>query len=398
VTLSRVNSSQPPLLMTSEPGSFARATIVERKPQIIAQVIQDNDYPLDIVRELGAFEQELAQEPVQMLAASDPDAALWNQELADYQGRTWLNLPWYLAESYFYRRLLGAVRYIEPGPWQCHDPFGLQKQNQGRAAVDWLAANGGQFSSAAPGERFVALLHSCLWGNRADLSNYTIREQAQGGLATRAERHNILIDHTAEVAGLLSAGVDRIDFINDNAGLELLFDLALADFLLGQGWARRVVFHLKNHPFFVSDAMPQDVRQMGSLLSADPLGERLAQHLASGDLVLGEEAFWTNGLMFHQMPSSLREELGSSDLVIVKGDVNYRRLLGDRHWPHDTRMGSVSTYFPAPFLVLRTLKGEILVGLEPGQAEALAVKDPTWLINGKRGIIQLQSKSKVSPQ
>ena len=398
MTLSRVNSSQPPLLMTSEPGSFARATIVERKPQIIAQVIQDNDYPLDIVRELGAFEQELAQEPVQMLAASDPDAALWNQELADYQGRTWLNLPWYLAESYFYRRLLGAVRYIEPGPWQCHDPFGLQKQNQGRAAVDWLAANGGQFSSAAPGERFVALLHSCLWGNRADLSNYTIREQAQGGLATRAERHNILIDHTAEVAGLLSAGVDRIDFINDNAGLELLFDLALADFLLGQGWARRVVFHLKNHPFFVSDAMPQDVRQMGSLLSADPLGERLAQHLASGDLVLGEEAFWTNGLMFHQMPSSLREELGSSDLVIVKGDVNYRRLLGDRHWPHDTRMGSVSTYFPAPFLVLRTLKGEILVGLEPGQAEALAVKDPTWLINGKRGIIQLQSKSKVSSQ
>ena len=398
MTLSRVNSSQPPLLMTSEPGSFARATIVERKPQIIAQVIQDNDYPLDIVRELGAFEQELAQEPVQMLAASDPDAALWNQELADYQGRTWLNLPWYLAESYFYRRLLGAVRYIEPGPWQCHDPFGLQKQNQGRAAVDWLAANGGQFSSAAPGERFVALLHSCLWGNRADLSNYTIREQAQGGLATRAERHNILIDHTAEVAGLLSAGVDRIDFINDNAGLELLFDLALADFLLGQGWARRVVFHLKNHPFFVSDAMPQDVRQMGSLLSADPLGERLAQHLASGDLVLGEEAFWTNGLMFHQMPSSLHEELGSSDLVIVKGDVNYRRLLGDRHWPHDTRMGSVSTYFPAPFLVLRTLKGEILVGLEPGQAEALAIKDPSWLINGKRGIIQFQSKSKVSPQ
>ena len=45
--------------------------------------------------------------------------------------------------------------------------------------------------------------------------------------------------------------------------------------------------------------------------------------------------------------------------------------------------------FPKPYLVLRTLKGEIMVGLRPGQAEALAQQDPTWLINGKRGIIQM---------
>ena len=35
---------QPPPLMTSEPGSFARYTIVERKPQIILQVTEDNGY------------------------------------------------------------------------------------------------------------------------------------------------------------------------------------------------------------------------------------------------------------------------------------------------------------------------------------------------------------------
>jgi hypothetical protein len=241
---------------------------------------------------------------------------------------------------------------------------------------------------------FVAYLHSCLWGNRADLSNYTILEQAQGGLATRRERHNILIDHTAKVATLLSAGVERIDFINDNAGLELLFDLALACFLLEQGWTRTVVLHVKNRPFFVSDAMRHDVRQLVALLPAEPLGAPLGRHLASGDLRLEEDAFWTTGLMLYQMPASLREELASSDLVIIKGDVNYRRLLGDRHWPHDTGMDAVTAYFPAPFLVLRTLKGEIMVGLEPGQAEALAAEDPTWLINGKRGIIQFQSKSK----
>ncbi len=389
-----MNSSQPPPLMTSEPGSFARATIAERKPQIIAQVIQDTGYPVEIVRALSAFGQEIAQEPVQMLAASEPDAALWNQELVAYEGNTWLDLPWYLAESYFYRRLLGVVRYFDPGSWQDHDPFGLQKQKQAQAAVAWLADNWGQFPGASPEELFVAYLHSCLWGNRADLSNYTIREQAQGGVATHRERHNILIDHTEQVAGLLSAGVGRVDFINDNAGLELLFDLALADFLLRQGWTRKVVFHLKNRPFFVSDAMPQDVSQLAALLPAEPLGGRLEQHLASGRLLLEEDPFWTTGLMFDQMPASLRQELSSSDLVIIKGDVNYRRLLSDRHWPYDTEMDSVANYFPAPFLVLRTLKGEIVVGLAPGQAEALAEEDPTWLINGKRGIVQLHRKSK----
>ena len=45
-------------------------------------------------------------------------------------------------------------------------------------------------------------------------------------------------------------------------------------------------------------------------------------------------------------------------------------------------------HVPAPFCALRTLKGELIVDLQPGQAEALAAADPTWLINGERGIVQ----------
>ena len=52
-------------------------------------------------------------------------------------------------------------------------------------------------------------------------------------------------------------------------------------------------------------------------------------------------------------------------------------------------MVDVCGYFPAPFVALRTLKGEIKVGLQPGQAQTLQAEDPTWLINEKRGVIQL---------
>jgi hypothetical protein len=46
------------------------------------------------------------------------------------------------------------------------------------------------------------------------------------------------------------------------------------------------------------------------------------------------------------------------------------------------------SYFPAPLVALRTLKGEIITGLAPGQTERLAAEDPAWLVNGRRGVIQ----------
>ena len=105
-----------------------------------------------------------------------------------------------------------------------------------------------------------------------------------------------------------------------------------------------------------------------------------------------DDPFWTSSLMFRRLPPPLRAELACSDLVILKGDLNYRRLLDDRRWPHTTPLEKIAHYFPAPFLVLRTLKAEIIAGLRPGQAEALSAAEPTWLIDGKRGIIHLMNR------
>ena len=385
--------------MTSEPGSFARATIVDRKPQIIRHVIEENGYSLEIVQALQMFRDEIAEQPMQPLIESAPDVDGWNAELRRYEGKSWLEVPWYWAEVFFYRKLLEAVRYFQPGLWHERDPFGSLKRRQEAESLARFAEGWSQLETAAlhlsEAQVFEALLHSALWGNRADLSNFTVRELAQAGLATQAERHNLLIDDTQAVEALLSAGVARVDFICDNVGLDLLFDLALADFLLGRGWAQQVTLHLKSQPFFVSDAMPADATlAINALATAAPaaeqaLGQRLRAWVEGGHLRLATDPFWTGFLMFRDMPSHLRGELAQAALVVVKGDVNYRRLLDDRHWPLTTRMEDVTAYFPAPFVTLRTLKGEIMVGLEPGQAERLFAEDPAWLINGKRGVIQL---------
>ena len=380
--------------MTSDPGSFARATIVERKPQIIHQVIADNTYPSEILAALEVLRAEIAARPMQPLLESASDVDFWNAKLAVYAGKTWLGVPWYFAETFFYRKLLEAVGYFQPGIWQGRNPFQKQKDRQIDDVIHRLAGDWDQFATLEDETLFEVLLHSSLWGNRADLSNFTVKVKARGGLDTQDERSLILIDHTDRVRQILSSSVERVDFICDNMGSEVLFDLALANFLLRRGWARQIHLQLKGQPFFVSDVMPEDVVQTIARLRSAPgkampvLGTQLDEDIAAGHLVLEADSFWTTCLMFRQMPPPLREQLSQSALVLIKGDVNYRRLLDDRHWQYTTCMEDITGYFPAPFASLRTLKGEIMVGLPPGQAETLQAEDPSWLINGKRGVIQ----------
>jgi hypothetical protein len=138
-----------------------------------------------------------------------------------------------------------------------------------------------------------------------------------------------------------------------------------------------------------------DIDALINLLARSPregarvLAAHLTAHLAEGRIRLTDDPFWASGLMFRDLPEHISREFAQSDLVILKGDVNYRRLLDDRRWPFTTPMTVCSGYFPAQFLVLRTLKGEILAGLAPGQAEAYASEDPAWLTNGKRGVVQM---------
>ena len=383
---------RPPPLMVSEPGSFAEFTVTHRMPRIIDDVLAGTAYPSDIVANLTRLRDALPDGPVAAPRPHLPDAAFWQGARAPWEGATWHELPWFLAETYFYRLILEATCYLEAGPWEGVDPFAPQK----RAALAEGLAEFGAFVAALPEgadrrERFALWFHRALWGNRADLSNVAV----SGGTFEAAARAGLLIDHTAEAWSMLSRGIDRVDVVADNAGPELLVDLGLVAFLLSEGLARQVRLHLKPTPFFVSDATIPDWRETlaaleGSARPALPdVAARLRRAEADGRLALHDHPFWTRSLFFSQLPLDLRADLAKADLLILKGDLNYRRLLEDRHWPPTTDLAAVTRFMPAPFVALRTLKSEIMVGLPPGRAEALSVEDPNWLINGERGVIHL---------
>jgi len=385
----------PGFLMTSEPGSFAQKTILYRKPSIIKEVISNNDYPAFIVERLIRFKEEIREGTVQPLTEKAPDVKEWNKNWMKFKGRTWLELPWYFAEAYFYRRLLEAVEYFQPGPLRGRDPFSRSKRQQLAESITPISLLTDTMSRIKDHRLcFENLIHASLWGNRVDLSNLTVKDEVRRRQAM-IERENLLINDFPKVLRVFEKHPpSSIAFINDNVGMELGFDLCLADFLLENGWAEKITFYLKPYPFFVSDAMPKDLWETvkifaeSSSLSLSRLGRRLEDALSMGTLSVSAGWFWASPYHFCEMPSSLYKEISSFELVISKGDVNYRRLLSDRHWPYTTPITKIIHYFPTSLLILRTLKGEIIVGLKRGQAEKIEAEDPDWLTNGKRGIIQ----------
>jgi len=387
--------SLPSFIMTSDPGSFAQETILHRKPRIIEGVISDNDYPSFIVERLNLFREEIEGGKVQPLTEEAPDAERWNSVWRKFENRTWLELPWYFAEAYFYRRLLEATEYFQPGPLQGQDPFQLSKRRQLKESVDPLSVAMDAINRLRdPRLCFENLLHASLWGNRVDLSNLTVTDEVRRRQAM-IERENLLINGFPEVLEVFrERPLPHIAFVNDNGGMELGFDLFLADFLLVNNWADKITFYLKPYPFFVSDAMPKDLQETVQVFTEAPsrslsrLGKRMQTALSEGTLRLSADWFWASPYHLCEMPKPIYQEISHLDMVILKGDVNYRRLLSDRHWPYITPITDIVHYFPTSLLILRTLKGEIMVGLKEGQAEEIGAEDPGWLINGKRGIIQ----------
>src|SRR3972149_5447746 len=116
--------------MNSEPGSFARHTMQVRVPAIVRETSALNHFPSDIRAALESLAHEIENGPVQLLQEDTPDRDFWRQAWGDWAGRPWLDVPWYLSESYAYRRILEATRYFASGGWQGFDPFQVKKKTE----------------------------------------------------------------------------------------------------------------------------------------------------------------------------------------------------------------------------------------------------------------------------
>ncbi|MGW8062612.1 damage-control phosphatase ARMT1 family protein [Streptomyces ziwulingensis] len=390
-----------PVILGDEPGSFPHGVLAERHPAVVRQVREA--FPYDPERR-GALDALLAScaggavEPLPVEAGAE-DRHRWAQWGMDrYAGRSWFEVPWLWAESHFYRRLLDAAGYFGPGPWQGVDPFRPAKlaeldapeTEEELAALDDLAGLPAE-------ERLPALLHGSLWGNRADLGF----RLSEGG-ARPGDRVGALVadDGDALLTLLPPAGADTpapatLCLVADNAGRELVPDLLLVSHLLAEGRIGRAVLHVKPHPYYVSDATPADLldalhRLVAAGGAAAEYGDRLWTALADGRVTVRAHPFSCAPLPYADMPGDLRAEFAAATVTVLKGDLNYRRLVGDRWWPPTTSFAAVTAYFPGPVAALRTLKSDVITGLAAETEAALeASGERNWRTSGTHALIQV---------
>jgi len=379
----------PPLIMTSEEGSFAQETIKSRKPAIIDRILSHDDYTPAIRSSLLKLKHELIYEPIQPLQEETSDKNLWDEDLEPWIGQTWLKIPWFLAETYFFRRVLESVCYFQPGPWNGCDPFRRLKDQEMQDAALSFTKSYLTCPKIADLRVFQEACYQALWGNRGDLSNLDVFDT---DLSTQPDQ--IILNQAEEAFKFLLRKPAKIAYFFDNAGKELFYDLAFVDILLNTGLVSSITGYFKNQPFFVSDATREDLNKTLKLLDSSSfsdsqqLSQRITKAINSSSLKIDTPPFLTTSRMYRDLPTALLKEISTHDLAIFKGDVNYRRLFGDRHWEPTTSVEYAGGYFPTSFLSIRTLKAELILGISLETLNMIEKNgEPDWLINGKWGMI-----------
>ncbi|KAF3926125.1 hypothetical protein ABW21_db0209596 [Orbilia brochopaga] len=451
--------------MTSDQNSFAYTSACRRWPIIITQAIDavfraipgpsDKDKTKEgrkIVEELAKLKYEVQHNRALTPLQDDglPDIPHYNTALEALEEPTWLNVSWLFAECYLYRRI--ATHFTLTTKWNDFDVFLGSKLKALRSSLPAILELANRYPTVTDPIDFAnpeasALFHEifliCLWGNATDLSLLTNLshediQSLQGSHARKESEKNILANDLDKIYDLLTSlkqskeGDRRVDIVLDNSGFELFVDLYLAGYLLSQGLATHIVLHPKNHPWFVSDVLPSD---FGILLNAlrDPvdffvtqhegedehkpeldevgsnaikkLFENLSLHHAEGKLSIRTNSFWTLQDPFWSLASDenadLWNDLKSSELVIYKGDLNYRKLTGDAEWdpttPFEVALGAIGKASGCRTLALRTCKADVVVGLPEGTDERLRKEDHDnanepekrkWSWSGKYAVVQ----------
>jgi hypothetical protein len=380
-----------PPITSSRPGSFANGVIRERHPAIVQQISGDTPFTPSQTSRLEALSEENVAGHIAPLREGAHDAEYWSASGKDFIGQRWTDVPFLWAEGFFYRRLLEAVEFYEPGPWHWLDPFQRVKGRELHSDPMTSFLEKAEALRELPADKaFAVLLHGSLLGNRADLGFYLgpVGEKPPG------QSFEVLVDDTERIwEHLVCSGPRQIALLADNAGLELMADLLLCDFLLRRHSSATVVIHVKPVPYYVSDATAADVLAVLQRLGQDDgtTGEshrRLEAAIRSGRLTFETDPFYSRPECYFNAPPRVMQLLGAADLVIVKGDLNYRRLVGDLQWDPTVPFEEVCDYFPTPLVALRTLKSELAVGLDRGLLSQLNSSAPDWMVSGLFGVIQ----------
>ena len=427
-------TSLPSPYYNDDKKSFAYPTIHKRWPTIIEQAIDDVQQTINdntdknkiassgpiIIDQLKQLLDDFKKDAtVRHFTEKEIENNKWLQhynETLDSLNKvrkvTWQTGPWLYLECYLYQYIHNFFILNQDVFWHTYDIFYKLKTKtfkQSELGVLELCKRYQLLSQELEKGKadkevlkllFTEFIDISLWGNATDLSllagNVTLEDikSVQGAEVRKKNEEKILVNDLStawQESGLSQGKADRIDIVLDNSGFELFADLMLSLYLLDSGLTQHVHLHCKEIPWFVSDTMPKDFNDLISQLKDkqffpqihqdDPqaielVSSKIESYHKSGKIIIQHHPFWTLDYNYWSIPNfkDLYTDLSKSQLIIFKGDLNYRKLTGDLQWakttPFKTAIQQLATS-GLPILSLRTCKADVVVGLPEGVNEKL---------------------------
>lgn len=372
--------------------SFAYFTIKERFPKIY------NDYCS------GNYEDFVEYTTVEdalknILEDKDcPDLSFIQGKETKTLKEFFENEPFFESEVLFYHVLLSQKEYLK----NKNDFFAIKKDtdyanehDSYRNELKNLFNQKGYYNNIknkkkkflTKQEDFRAILNYSLTANTGDLSQLEIN---------RPDSVRILHDDTDKCFNfIISKKHKRFDIICDNSGAELFSDIYLAVFMIIHDYVNKVVLHVKSYPYFVSDATIDDFGRLVNILTKNKSNSQLLELLSNKKIEVKSHKFWTEAKYFDELPKDLGINKNSTDLLIVKGDLNYRRLVMDKNWQTTDSFEKRCLIKDIPVIAPRVLKSDVLVGVEPIFVSMAKAQDKKYKTDGKWGVIQTTLKKKL---
>lgn len=200
----------------------------------------------------------------------------------------------------------------------------------------------------------------------------------------------------------------RLNYLVDNSGVEFFSDLCLARILLNES-VSQVVFHVNVLPIFVSDVISGDKEHLLNAVASyvETISDVEKQAKYKEGLALIEEMFagpdpkaricpsfiWNMPTPYGKTGNSIFKEEDS--LLVVKGDLNYRRLVEDKTWIYSKSLEKLTRYISCPALVIRCFKSDLVLDYKWKDYTRNMKEDPDWRGSGKYGVVRfLNGRSK----
>jgi len=370
------NKINQKIISTGEPGSFAVEDLLSQADRVTKIIIENNALSDSEIVALEKLRNDIKINSTVEKLSHGLDEEEWSKLLDLDNVHTWLDdFHHGLRISYFHRLLLDKINYFE----KLKDPYQSLKKRALKVFFENI------LDKKVDGSNLDEILEGMLWGNKFDLVPPTI-----------SDKKEIICDDRDEFKKFLSKGIiNQIDIIADNAGQELFFDLLFACFVIDNKKTKRVILHLKNYPYNVSDATKDDffylLAELRNINQLKRFGAKLEKYILSKKIEAITYPFTTLGYDRHLAGKVKQDIYYKSSLIITKGDFNYRKNVGWYYWNLSDCYKDVISYFKSPLLCFRAVKNEVLIGTSnTSKIKNVSKDDPEWWKKGIGGMILFQ--------